>query len=323
MINRSLLKKSLHESQWLLLSCMAALYAFCWARVWVVSQFEMSRFKTVIEQFRDFERFSPVPFEQLFTYAGRIALTYDEPIVIACMSVWAISRGSDCISGELGRGTMEMLLSQPVSRLQVLFSQAMITVIGVALLAATTWAGVYTGIMTNSIKETAPPANFKIPLLGFELPNPLAEEETVTIPMADRVDPRVFVPAAVNLLSLGFFLAGFSSLLSSWDRYRWRTIGLVVGFYIFQMIVKVLGLASDRFQWCSYCTFFTAYEPEAFVRIAVHETEKTWQIFVGGGTGLLPEFGPLGYDLILIALGTASYLAAAVIFCRRDLPAPL
>ena len=71
-----------------------------------------------------------LPFEQLATYSGRIALAYDLPIVILCVSVWAIARGSDCVSGELGRGTMEMLLAQPVSRLQVLLTQATVTTIG-------------------------------------------------------------------------------------------------------------------------------------------------------------------------------------------------
>ena len=33
--------------------------------------------------------------------------------------------------------------------------------------------------------------------------------------------------------------------------------------------------------------------------------------------------GPLGYDLLLVGLGCAFYLAAAIVFSRRDLPAPL
>ena len=35
------------------------------------------------------------------------------------------------------------------------------------------------------------------------------------------------------------------------------------------------------------------------------------------------ELGGLGYDSILIGLGLVAYLGAAVIFCHRDLPAPL
>jgi hypothetical protein len=35
------------------------------------------------------------------------------------------------------------------------------------------------------------------------------------------------------------------------------------------------------------------------------------------------EFGALSYNLVLIATGLVSYMAAGVIFHKRDLPAPL
>lgn len=322
-MNRSLLNKSIIESRLLLLSCMAAMYSFCWARVWVVSQFDMSRFKAVIEQFREYERFSPVPFEQLFTYAGRIALTYDEPIVVVCVTLWAIARGSDCISGEIGRGTMEMLLGQPIRRVQVLWSQASVTIAGIAILALTSWLGLYTGIMTNSIQEPAPREVLTIPWLNIELPNPLAQEKTQWTPLSEKVDPEVFVPAAVNLFALGFFLAGLTSFFSSLDRYRWRSIGLVVGIYIFQVIVKVLALASDNLRWLLNCTFFTAFEPERFVSIAANTPEHAWSLVLFEDGGRWLDLGPLGYDLILIGMGTLAYLSATWIFHRRDVPAPL
>jgi len=299
------------------------MYSFCWARVWVVSLFEMSRFKVIIEQFREYERFSPVPFEQLFTYAGRIALTYDEPIVVVSVSLWAIARGSDCISGEIGRGTMEMLLGQPISRVQVLWTQAAVTIAGIALLSFTSWLGVYTGIMTVSVEEPAPRETWTIPLLGVELPNPLAKEKTQMTPMSEKVDEGVFVPAAFNLFALVFFLAGLTSLFSSWDRYRWRSIGLVVGIYMFQMIVKVLALASDRLHWLLNCTFFTAYEPERFVSIAANDPQQTWALVLRDDAGRLLDLGPLGYDSLLIGMGLLAYAGATIVFHRRDLPPPL
>ena len=41
---------------------------------------------------------------------------YVHPLVLFSAVIWAIMRGSDCVSGEIGRGTMEMLLAQPVRR---------------------------------------------------------------------------------------------------------------------------------------------------------------------------------------------------------------
>lgn len=321
-MNRSLLNKSILEGRVLLAACMIALLAFCWTRVWLVGQFEMSRFEAVIEQFRDWEHFSPVPFEHLVTYTGRVAMAYDEPILLLCVCLWAVARGSDCVSGEIGRGTMEMLLAQPVSRLQVLWSQATVTIAGLALLAFTSWLGLYLGVQTNTIEEPVAQV-WTVPWLGWNLPNPLAPEEFVRRPMADKVDMTHLIPAAVNLFSLGFFLAGLSSLLSSCDRYRWRTIGLVVGIYIVQLTLKIVGLASESHSWLCRFSFFTAYEPARFVSIAVYQPEATWGLIFRDDSGMITGLGPLGYNLILLTMGMAAYLGATVIFHRRDLPAPL
>ena len=35
------------------------------------------------------------------------------------------------------------------------------------------------------------------------------------------------------------------------------------------------------------------------------------------------DLGPLGYNLILLGVAVAGYLAAGIVFHRRDLPAPL
>ena len=65
--------------------------------------------------------------------------------------------------------------------------------------------------------------------LGFPIPNPLAEREVIDVPMHERVQTSDLAPAAINLFSLAFCLAGMSALMSSWDKYRWRTIGIVFG----------------------------------------------------------------------------------------------
>jgi len=321
-MNRSLLKKSILEGRVLLAACTTTMLVFCWTRVWVVGQFDMSRFETVIEQFRDWERFSPVPFEHLVTYTGRIAMAYDEPILILSVCLWVIARGSDCVSGEISRGTMEMLLAQPVSRVQVLWSQALVTIAGLTLLALTSWFGLYLGIQTNTIEEPITPT-WRLPWVPLDIPNPLAAEKVVRRPMAEKVNPAHLVPASVNLFSLGFFLSGLSTLLSSLDRYRWRTIGLVVGIYIVQLTQKILGLASDRLEWLGRLSFFTAYEPARSVSIAVYQPESTWSLVLRDEAGEWISLGPLSHNLILLGMGGVAYAAATLIFHRRDVPAPL
>jgi ABC-2 type transport system permease protein len=322
-MNRCLLKKSLLEARALFLACGALMFAYSWVRVWLVSRLDTSRFQSIIELLPgEWTRFSPVDIAWLVTYTGRIAVVYDEPIIVVGMAIWAIARGSDCVSGELNRGTMELLLAQPVSRLQILFTQAGVTIAGAALLALAVWAGTAVGVSVNTVEETIAP-KIETPIPGIELPNPFAEPTKVRVPMDERVDLSVYANASANLFCLGFFLAGLTSLMSSWDRYRWRTIGLVVGVYIVHFVLKMVGLAVDEWRWLLFGSFFTAYEPEEFVSIAAQTPEQTWSLLRYDSAGVATELGPLGYDLVLLGLGFACYLAAGVIFHRRDLPAPL
>ena len=127
----------------------------------------------------------------------------------------------------------------------------------------------------------------------------------------------------MNLFSLGVCLAGLATFMSSWDRYRWRTIGLVIGIIVVQMMAKLLGVSSETWSWLKACTFFTAYEPEVIVAVAAARPEQAWQLMLADPAGAGRTLGPLGMDLVLLGLGALGYLLAAIIFCRRDLPAPL
>jgi ABC-2 type transport system permease protein len=319
----ALVRKTIREARLLLIASTVIMFAFCWLRVWLVSLLPTDRFKTIVEQFREFERFVPVPFEQLFTYPGRLALTYDELIVVMCMVVWAIARGSDCVAGELGRGTLEMVLAQPVSRQRVLATQGLVTLAGAMLLALASWLGIFTGIHTTYVEEPIVPPQLPLTLGGAPPVGLLLEGQTRSVPMLSKVDPHCLWPAAVNLFALGVFLAGLSTLFSALDRYRWRTIGLVASVYVIQLIMKIVGLASESWSWLLNFTFFTAYDPERFVSIAVNRPADTWALVVRDEQGQWSALGPLGGDLLLIGLGLACYVAAAVIFHRRDLPAPI
>ena len=229
-MNRALWKKACSEGFWLLCICALGLFLFCFIRVWFISRMEMSRFASIIgELWSDIEKFSTVPLAHLLTYPGRIAVVYNEPLVVLIMTVWAVSRGSDVVSGEISRGTMEMLLAQPTSRLQILWSQAVVGLLGVVVLCVATLAGTATGIHTFRIKESPQSPSIKIPGLKFDVPLPFlppkSTEPTYT-PMSQKADTRQMLPAAINLGALGVFLLAFTTLMSSWDRHRWRTIGI-------------------------------------------------------------------------------------------------
>lgn len=323
-MNRAVVSKCIVEARLLFAACAAALFAFCWVRIYIVSRVDLETFSEIVEKLWDkWADFWPVSLSQLLSYSGRIAITFDEPIVVLCVSVFAIARGSDVVSGELNRGTMELLLAQPVSRWQVMLSQGIVTVVGIVLLALTAWLGTLAGIMTNTVQEEVPPPSLKVPGTSFSIPLSLARPEKIRVPMRTKVDAEDFLPGAVNLGMLGICLAGISSLASSLDRYRWRTIGLVVGFYVVQTIFKIAGMAIEPVAWLKKVSIFTAYEPQKFVATAVHDAANTWSLVLRDSQGAMLDIGPLGYNLILLGIGLACYIAAAIVFQNRDLPAPL
>ena len=305
----------------LFLSCGLALFAFAWVRVWVVSFLDMGQFQTILEQFREFEKFAPIKFDALFTYAGRVGMTYDEPIVILCTVIWCVSRGSDVVSGELGRGTMEMILSQPITRRTLLLSHAAVSVSGLALLCLLVWAGIGVGVNLTSVEESIPAPTFRIPIVNMDIPLTVNEPKTQTVLLSDRVDVRTFASATFSLFSFGFFLLGLGTMLSSIDRYRWRTVGGVVGFYVIQAVMFGLGKAAPALDWLLSLTFFSCYKPQKMTLLTNDEgLWAPWSLTQPLSECVSP---PLVYPLLLIGFGLAFYVAAMRIFTKRDLPAPL
>lgn len=285
-MNRALWFKAWREARWLLLASCALLFAFFWLQVWVIRQITPEQLLRMLEELPDFvKRMMPVPIEVLASERGRLAFAYDHPLVTLTMTVWAVARGSDAVSGELGRGTLEMVLAQPVRRCGVLWTQAATTVLGAVAICTSGWLGTAVGLRVE----------------GFV-----------------NLGPLDFLPAAVNLLAVGIFLAGATTLVSACDSYRWRTIAAVGGFYVLAVVLKIVARASDRFDALAYCSFFSAFEPQ--VLVAQPEGAWAWRFVNAQGQA---AFGGLAYLTVLVGCGLAAYLAAAVVFARRDLPAPL
>lgn len=286
-MNTALWRKSFNDSKWLLLGSMLLMFVVHWVRVWLASQLPLSNLRVILGLLPPFaEKISPVPLEQIATPVGRIAIAYDDPTVLLLVTVWAIARGSDAVSGEINRGTMELLLAQPISRLRVLATQANVTILGAVILAATAWLGTAIGLLTVRLDEP--------------------------------VSAKLFVPAALNLCALTIFLAGLTTMVSSCDQYRWRTIGVVGAFYAIQLVMKVIGRAADGFQWLNPVTFFSAFEPQ----LITSQQEQAWSLWYHTLMGSW-RLGGLGCDAVLICLGFLCYAIAAGIFCYRDMPAPL
>jgi ABC-2 type transport system permease protein len=162
-----------------------------------------------------------------------------------------------------------------------------------------------------------------LPGIGTEIPLPFGERTVRITPMREKVNVRLFLPATANLFALGVMIAGFSLLMSSWDRYRWRTIGLVTGVLVVQSMLKIAGMASASTNWMKCLSILSAYQPESFVRVADLTPDLAWSFSIYDAHGKWTGFGPLASDVLLVGVGVACVVGAAWIFSHRDLPAPL
>jgi len=125
-------------------------------------------------------------------------------------------------------------------------------------------------------------------------------------PWAGTLDPTRFAPAVVNVFGLMVCMAGLASLVSAFGSHRSSTIGIMCGFYVVSLLAKLVGKMSDRFAQVGWLSVFSAFEPQR----VVSGTAQSWWLVAR-------------YDAVLIGIGLAAFVAGAIVFSRRDLPAPL
>jgi ABC-2 type transport system permease protein len=276
MWNTAIWKKSWGDQRVLFLAFVALWSAFPWLYIWLSAQIPMPAFQDVLLRAipKDWQKLSGVPFSEVATHAGRVALAFVDPVVVLAATVWGITRGSDAVSGQLERGTLEMVLAAPVRRVALFVTQAVATTAAAAILCGVLYASVWMAVA-----------------LG---------------PWAGKVDPLRFLPAAANVFGLMVCVAGLTAAVSAADSYRWRTVGILCGFYVFSLLAKLVGRLSGPFAWVGYLSILGAYEPQRLVG----EPAEAWRQLAA-------------YDAVLIGVGVLAYVVGAVIFARRDLPAPL
>lgn len=268
----ALWRKGILEARLLLVSLLAVIFVFNTIYVWLTNQVELGALAAFLQALpKQLERIAGVPFSTIATPAGRLSLAFVDPVPVFVAASWGIARGSDCISGEIGRGTMELLLAQPIRRSALVVTQAVITTVGAGLIACFSILGLWLGIS----------------LVGLQ------------------VEIGRFVPSAINLFGFSFFLSAISTLASSLGNDRRRTIGVIVGFYLISLLLKIVGRAVPWLSWLLFASFFTAFDPHM---LAIQNDTAYRRLIIDNS--------------VLIGVGLASYVLAAVIFTRRDVPTP-
>jgi ABC-2 type transport system permease protein len=236
-----------------------------------------------------------------------LSIGYVHPLIQTLFCIWAIGRASGAIAGELDRGTLELLLAQPLPRYQLVLGHLVVDLLTIPLLCLSLWAGTWLGTWLVSPIEISPEDVRLFPFLGQVQLDP----ETL------QLHPAAFAPGLVNVAALLFAISGYTLWMSAAGRFRWTVLGAAVLVTLLQFFINVLGQLWDAIAFLRPFSVFYYYQPQ---QIVLHQK---WTVDLGtvwnGGEPLLA----VPVLAVLLTVGSVGYLMAMWTFCRRDLPAPL
>jgi ABC-2 type transport system permease protein len=201
--------------------------------------------------------------------ADMISISYVHPLTIFILCTWAIGRAAGAIAGEIDRGTMELLLAQPIRRSQVVIAHLCVDLITIPVLCLSMWAGTWLGVGW----------------VGF-IGNP---QETLA------VDPWAFGPGLLNVGLLIFAVSGLTMWLSAGGRFRARVLGLGVLFALLQFLLNLIGQLWEPAEMVRPFTVFYYYQPQPIIlQPDWYQNGENWLHM-----GVLAAAGTVGYSMAL------------------------
>jgi ABC-2 type transport system permease protein len=256
-----------------------------------------------------------------------LSIGYVHPLVQVILCVWAVGRAAGAIAGELDRGTMELLMAQPLPRYRLVLAHFCVDLVTIPVLCLSLWAGTWLGTwLVGPIQVAelpAPPAKsaylvelgpFKVRLeppdgQGGGPPKKSVEDRL-------RWTPAAFGPALWVVGGLLFALSGSTMYLSAAGRFRWRVLGLAVLLTLVQFLINVIAQMWDALAPLRPLTIFYYYQPQQVV------LAHSWAVDLREWNGGEP-LCRVPVLAVLYGMGLIGYALAWRTFGRRDLPAPL
>ncbi len=233
-MNWAIWKKAVADAWLHLLLSSAALVLFAWVFVWMMSKIPNRAFGMMLRWFGDWvEPLLGVPLADLAGPVGQISLLYVHVVTILVCMGWAAGRGSDPISGEIGRGTMDLIVSLPVRRAAILVAPFGVAVLGAVVLPGALLLGTHIGLLMYDV--------------------------------GDDVSTRQFLPGAINVGFLIVCMTGVTVFISSWTASRWRAISLAAGFYVISEIAEMVSRLWEQGSWLRYCSIASAFQPHLLI----------------------------------------------------------
>lgn len=264
-----------------------------------------------------------------------LSIGYVHPLMQTLFCIWAIGRAAGAIAGELDRGTMELLLAQPLPRSRLLLAHLIVDLIVIPILALSLWGGTCLGTWLVGPIEVRPIELPSKPLpakpayllelgpfkLRLETPanksgSPDSQQPDEALRERLRFEPIRFGPALVVICGLMFAISGLTMFLSAAGRFRWRVLGAAVLLFLVQFLINLLGQIWEVLEPLRPLTVFYYFQPQQVILAGDWFVKlREWN----GGAPLLR----VPMVAVLFGVGLAGYGLAWWTFTRRDLPAPL
>jgi ABC-2 type transport system permease protein len=329
-MTRTLVVKLLRDARWALLVVWLILFVFSlmWVKVAQRVTTEIAPFFNAIGLAAQLPDVKAAIDEVVFRGPGKVsqavlggadirfenpndflAVELLHPVVMIIAGLWAVGRAAGAVSGEIDRGTMELLMSQPVPRNRLILAHLIVDVIVIPIICSAVFLGTRAGL------ELAGP--FKIDYSVLEkLPKVPALMQQPRPEFLD-VDVSRQKHALLNLAGLIFALSGLTMAVSSAGRNRWRAIAWSVLIVLGMFIANVLGQLWDSAAYARPLTVFFYYQPQK-IWLKENWLAELGEVWNGGQELLTVPMVP-----VLFTVGALGYLFAWRTFVRRDLPAPL
>lgn len=187
------------------------------------------------------------------TLGGFMSIEYLSLIWVFIVGAAAITFAAGALGGAVDDGTMELTLSQPVSRIQVVLARYVALAAYTGVLSFVTVAAIYLPGLLHGVD---------VPLDGMAL---------------------LFAIGWLVTMAIGGVAYAVSAISSGGG----RTIGITLGVLIAMWLADVLGNLSERWEWLSELTLFHYWRPGVVID-DVTVSGEAWAIFgVTAATALL------------------------------------
>jgi len=193
-----------------------------------------------------------------------LSIAYVHPLTQTILCIWAVGRAAGAIAGEIDRGTMELLMAQPIRRGQAMLAHIAVDLVVIPLLAAAMIFGTFVGIHAVDLTDPDTPALY--------------------------VDFWRFVPGLTSVVALVFSVSGLTMMVSAFGRQRGKVLGVAVLVVLVQFLVNVIGQLWSPMEPLRPFTVFYYYQPQQIIlrdegRISLESWRQIATLLAVGAVG--------------------------------------